>query len=507
MLNRKILFFFIFIGIAGYLNAQRIFYSSAGKDDFRNTGFEIIGKINAHYLTYTTNRGVYYIQSFNGEMKTEQRMKLTFLPDRIISTDVIAYPHHFYFMYQYQRKNIVYYMAAMFDENANMIGEPVQLDTTAISTFTNNKIYTLVCSEDKEKFMLLKINKKKDMNVVTFSIFDKMLHPLKKNTEYVPISDRNVFLTEFNLDNDGNIIFLEANGSSQGGNISDLSLYQKQFNEDSLTHYAIDISKIYLDDARLKVDNVNHQYLVTSFYSKTRRGNIEGLYCFLWNRDQQKEIKSAQTVFSDEFRENAKLEGNTKTAFNDFFLQNIVMRQDGGFIVTSESEYTSSRGISSNRWDYAYGSPYWSPYSNYYWTSPYYGYYYPWDRWGNTTNPINRYYADNIALISFDSVLNMEWMNVIHKSQFDDNSDNFISFGTFTENNSFHFLYNELYRRDWLLSDQSINTSGKITKEATFHDLGEGYDFLARYAKQVSVNEMIIPCQYKSYLCFARIEF
>lgn len=122
-------------------------------------------------------------------------------------------------------------------------------------------------------------------------------------------------------------------------------------------------------------------------------------------------------------------------------------------------------------------------------------------------NPINRYYADNIALVSFDSALNTEWMNVIHKSQFDDNSDNFISFGTFIENSSFHFLYNELYRSDWLLSDQSISINGQVHKEPTFHNLGEGYDILARYAKQVSANEVIVPCQFKSDLCFARIEF
>lgn len=504
---KKIGLLAIIIFVINTVNAQRIFYSSVGNDDLRNTGFEIIGKINSHYLTYTTNHGVYYIQSFNADMKTDQRMKLNFLPDRIISTDVIAYPHHFYFMYQFQRKSIVYYMAAMFDENARMIGEPIQLDTTSISTFTNNKIYTIVQSENREKILLFKINKKKDISQVTFSLFDKMLQPLQKKTVNIETSERNAFLTEFNLDNEGNIVFLKAIGTAQGGNITNLVLFQKRLESDTLTSNAIDVSKIYLDDARLKVDNVNHQYLVTSFYAKSRRGNIEGLYCFLWNRDQQKETKSVQAEFSDEFKQNAKLEGNVKTAFNDFFLQNIVMRQDGGFIVTSESEYTSSRGISSNRWDYAYGSPYWSPYSNYYWTSPYYGYYYPWDRWGNSTNPINRYYADNIALVSFDSVLNIEWMNVIHKSQFDDNSDNFISFGTFVENNSFHFLYNELFRRDWLLSDQSISINGQVKKEPTFHNLGEGYDFLARYAKQVSANEIIIPCQFKSYLCFARIEF
>lgn len=504
---RSILCAGIFLFLLTHARAQRIFYSPPGKDDMRNVGFEIIGKISNQYLAFTTMKNVYNIQVFNASMDLKQRVKLSFIPDRIISTDVVAYADHFYFMYQYQKKNIIYFMAAKFDGNAKMIGEPVQLDTTSISSFTNNKIYSVITSENKSKILIFKIQKQKNVHALTFCLFDKSLHLLERQAQHIDMSERNSFLTEFNVDNDGNIAFLKAMGTAQGGNISNLVLIQQQYMADSLFTYAIDVSHIYLDDARLKIDNVNHHYLIASFYSKSRRGNIEGLYCFLWDRDQQSEIKSVQTSFSEEFRQNAKIEGNTKTAFNDFFLQNIVMRNDGGFIVTSECEYTSSRGVSSNRWDYAYGSPYWSPYSNYYWTSPYYGYYYPWDRWGTSTNPINRYYADNIALVSFDSALNTEWMNVIHKSQFDDNSDNFISFGTFVENNTFHFLYNELYRSDWLLSDQSISINGQVKKEPTFHNLGEGYDILARYTKQVSANEVIVPCQFKSDLCFARIEF
>lgn len=503
----NLLVFGICLCMMGQVQAQRIFYSPPGKDDMRNVGFEIVGKVGTHYLAYTTTKNTYYMQAFNASMDITQRVKLNFLPDRIISTDVIAYPDYFYFLYQYQKKNIIYFMAAKFDENVKMIGEPAQLDTTSIGTFTNNKIYSVITSENKSKILVFKIRKQKEVHEVTFSLFDNTLHLLDREAQRIDMSERNSFLTEFNVDNDGHIAFLKATGTSQGGNISNLVLFQQQFKADSLSMYAIDVAKIYLDDARLKIDNVNHHYLITSFYSKSRRGNIEGLFCFLWDRDQQAELKSVQSSFPEEFRQNAKLEGNVKTAFNDFFLQNIVMRRDGGFIVTSECEYTSSRGITSNRWDYAYGSPYWSPYSNYYWTSPYYGYYYPWDRWGTSMNPINRYYADNIALVSFDSALNTEWMNVIHKSQFDDNSDNFISFGTFIENSSFHFLYNELYRSDWLLSDQSISINGQVHKEPTFHNLGEGYDILARYAKQVSANEVIVPCQFKSDLCFARIEF
>ncbi len=43
---------------------------------------------------------------------------------------------------------------------------------------------------------------------------------------------------------------------------------------------------------------------------------------------------------------------------------------------------------------------------------------------------INRYNAENIMVLSFDKNSNMEWSNVIPKSQFDDDGTNQISYQT-----------------------------------------------------------------------------
>ncbi|MDT9648872.1 hypothetical protein, partial [Campylobacter jejuni] len=89
-----------------------------------------------------------------------------------------------------------------------------------------------------------------------------------------------------------------------------------------------------------KVDNINKHYVITSFLSKTKRGNIEGLYYVLWDKQLNKELLNATHIFDAEFREDAKGEGSIKSAFNDYFLKNLIMRKDGGFIVIAESAYT-----------------------------------------------------------------------------------------------------------------------------------------------------------------------
>jgi len=278
---------------------------------------------------------------------------------------------------------------------------------------------------------------------------------------------------------------------------------------DSASYYDLDVNDMYLDDIKIKIDNVNENYLVTSFYAKQKRGNIDGLYCSVWDKKEQKIVYKTTTTFSDEIRENAKSEGNPKFAFNDFYIQKILMRKDGSFVIAAESVYSSTRGYNYSRLDYLYGSPFMRPTDYYYFTNPFYNsYYYPWSRWGSYGNfQVSRYYADNIAIIAFDSTANLQWTNVIHKSQYDDYTDNFIRYGTFNTGGKFHFLFNQLEKRTLLLTDQTITPDGEINRSPTLRNLSKEYQFMPMYAKQVSSYELVVPCQYRNYICFAKIEY
>lgn len=225
----------------------------------------------------------------------------------------------------------------------------------------------------------------------------------------------------------------------------------------------------------------------------------------MWDKQKAAEILTAATTFSEEFRADARSDGNIKAAFNDYFLKHIVLKKDGGFLVIAEAAYSTSRGNALNRWDYLYGSPYWSPMDYYSWNSPL-GYY-PWWRSSAFNTTLTRYFADNIAVVSFDPSGKMEWSNVIRKAQYDDNSDNFIGYGLVNSGDELHFLFNVQEKRDMILSDQAIAPSGQINRNPTFKNLDKGYDFMPRHAKQVGAHQVIVPCQYRGFTCFAKIEF
>ncbi len=496
--------------ISLFSHSQSIVYSAPDRNDVRNLDFDIVGKLNNNYLIFKNNHNNYTVAVYDDEMKQLATEKLDFLPDRTFNTDILSYRNFFYVFYQYQKRSIVYCMAAKIDGDGKLVGEPMELDTTQISMFMSNKIYSLLYSEDKQKIAFVKINTKEQVsNQVTCVLFDNDLRRIKKSVANIDMPDRSNFLTEFNIDNKGDLVFVRAAGSSKKDNISDITLITQKKDASDLTLHPLSSSRVYLDDIRLKVDNENNNFLLASFYSKSKRGNVDGLYASLFSKEADSVISTTYTAFDDDLRAEAKNEGNAKYAFNDFFLQNIVMRRDGGYVVAAESVYSSSRGNQYNRWDYlgnyygGYGSSlYYSPFSY-----GGYGYgYYPWYRGGFGYNN-TRYFADNIALLSFDSSAKLSWSNVIHKAQYDDNTDDFIGYTTMNTGTEVHFLYNQTERKNVLLSDQTVTPAGKLNQTPTLKNLGRGYEFMPRLGKQVAAKQMIIPCTYRNYICFAKVDF
>lgn len=513
--------FFLLFALSS-TQAQRIIYSEPDRDDVRSMNFEVIGKLGGQFHIYKGYRDMHYVAIYDAEMRQVEKNRLDFLPDRIFNADFLAFPDFYYMFYQYQKRNIVYCMAVKMDDKGKKVGEPVIMDTTDVTFSSNNRIYTVIFSEDKSKILAYKINAKNDKaHTVTTMLFDKQLDLLRKTRFVVNMPERNDFLEEFQVDNEGDLVFLRASGSAQNDNINKLSLIYKSAIDDEFLITDLQLPTINLDDIRVKVDNLNKKYLITSFFSKMRRGNIDGLYIAIYDKAGRKEALNTTVLFNDNLRAEAKNETSIKTAFNDFYIRNVILRKDGGFILTAESMYSSSRGGQLSRWDLLYGSPFWSPADYYMWGNPW-AWNSPW-AWGGMNsmnwglspwgtpggmggNSVTRFYADNVALLGFDASGKLEWSNMIRKSQFDDNTDNFIGFGSVVMGGQIHFLFNVQEKRTMVLSDQSLTPDGQLIRNPTFRNIDKGHDFMPRHAKQVGARQLIMPSMFRNFICFAKID-
>ncbi|MDB5195698.1 MAG: hypothetical protein JWP88_68 [Flaviaesturariibacter sp.] len=499
--------FFFLIGIL-FQNlgamAQKIVYSEYDRDENRRMTFEVIGKVSGNFLVYKNYRGKSFVSVYDNEMKQLAKEEQTYIPDdRLVNIDFYSYPDHAYMIYEYQKKNVVYCEAVKIDGNGKKMTDVVLLDTSHIGFAGNNKIYSTVSSEDKNNLMLFKVNSRnKSLYLLSTLLLDKNLAELKRSRMQVPMQDRDDYLGEFNVDNEGDFVFTKFSRSNND-NVSKTLLMWKPAMSDSLLVTDLGLNKTLLDEVHLKVDNVNKRYFLTSFYYKQKRGNIDGFYFYVWDKTTKRTAMENTVALGEELRTEARGSATVKTAFNDYFIRHIIIKKDGGFLIGSEAYYTTSRIGGWNRLDYLYGSPY-SSGLDYYSYSPYYNNVY----WRNRySNQAVRYHADNVAILSFDKTGRMEWSDVIHKEQIDDESDDELSYQVINTGGQLHFLFNMDERKTRLLNDFVLSPDGQLNRNPTLKNLDRDYEFLPKFGKQVSGRQMIVPCYYRNYICFAKVEF
>jgi len=502
--------FLLILFLLGFIagSSQRIVYSEPDKDDTQRMEFEIIGKLDGNFLIYKnprTNRHV--ISVLNNNMQEISKSELEFLPkeDRIINIDFFPYGDFFYMIYQYQKKNVIYCEAARLDAQGVKTREVIPLDTTNIGFTSDNKIYTVQSSEDKSKIMVFKINSRnKKQYMLTTLLFNDQLELLKKSRIAIPMEERHETLSEFYVDNEGDLIFSKMYRNS-ADNINRASFAIKYAQADTLQMNTLNIEDKWLDEIHIKVDNFNKRYFLTSFYYKQKRGNIEGFYFYVWDKEQGSPMMQDTALLTEDLRREARGDGiSPRLAFNDYFIRNIIIRRDGGFIIGSEAYYTTSRFNNWNRWNYLYRYPFLNPINSYYY-NPYYSSSIWNSRW-YSSQPV-RYHADNITVLAFDKDGNMEWNTVMGKEQYDDNTDNLLSYQVMNTGGELHFLFNQHEKRYNLLNDYSISPQGQLTRNPTLKNLDKGHEFMPKYAKQVSARQMIVPCVYRNYICFAKLEY
>jgi hypothetical protein len=489
---------------SGAVSAQKISYSEPERDDYKSTEFEILGRVSGNILVYKNDRGDYVVSVYDNAMQLKDRVKLDFLPKKLISADFVSYADKVYMLYQFQRKDAVYSFCAIMDGNGHFNEPPILVDSTRIGFYSKeNKVYSVEYSEDKNKIMVYKINQDKENDNVFYTfLYDSAFHLINNSRVSLPMESKKSFLSNFNLSNDGDLIFNKLERTNNRDYIVSGSLIIKRAVVDSFETVPMQLKNQLLDEVKMKLDNNNRKVLVTAFYYKQKRGNVEGLYVSKYDYAQNQLLYEKEMVFTPELKGNAKGESSTNAAFNEYFIRKITNTKNGGFILTAESFYTTSRYQPWNRWNYMYG-----PYGMYtpYYYSPYSPFYY--NPWYNNYNSQNRYHYDNVAVLSVDNEGNLLWSNFVHKSQYDDGSDLYLSYMMVNIGSELRFLFNELDRRNYMLTDNSIEPDGHSSRMPTLRNLDKGFTWMPRYGKQISGRSVLIPCVYRNYICFAKIDF
>lgn len=503
MLKKETFLLLVCVLFAFCTNAQKLTFAEVDREDKGDVNFEIIGKLNNNFLVYKNVRWRHKISVYNNEMKEIDLVNLDFLPEKTFNVDIVAYPDYFYMIYQYQKKNILYCMGIKMNAMGKKLTEPFEIDTTKISFFSNNKIYNTIVSENKEYIAIFKLHDKSDNYALGIKLFNKNFEIVKSNRQVLRYDDRRDNYDNFLVDNEGNFLFskdIKEGNRTNSYRLHIVSLYKAS---DTLSIYQANIDKKYVDNVNIKIDNLNGKYIVNALYYKKSRGSVEGIYSLIYDKSTPESSLGIFSPISDSIRAEAKQTGQFRFALDNFFIKQIIVKKDGGYVLIAEDFSTQQFGNNFNnwnRWD-NWNSPFFNPGGFYY--NPYYGYYRSPGFFNN--NQSTRFYYSNILISSFTTTGKAEWSRVLQKEQSDDDNESFLSFSALPNGGEIHFLYN-MDKRNQIIADNSINVTGNVKRNPPLKSEQKGHQFMPRFAKQVAAKQFIMPCDYRGFLTFVKID-
>lgn len=488
--------------------AQTITYSEVEKSDSRNANFEILGKFGDNFLIYKNISRRNDLTIYNYDMTIKEILKLDFISDRTDNIDFVTFPDRFLMIWQYQKNNMMYCKGANMDGLGNLIGEVITMDTTRVGVFTNAPSYDVSWSEDKRKILMYKVQAKNDEYNLTAKVFNESLTPLDSIRTTINYNDRREAFSDLQISNSGTIVFSKEKQNARPEYINTLEINFRKLYDSLITTTPVPLDDQLIGDVNIKIDNLNKQYLINSFAYRKNNGNIGGMFTALIN-DSMVLTKKMINEFNDTLRQKLSNNPGYRSAFDDFYVKNIILKKDGGFIITAE-EYTRKTRFGGN-YDDRFNNPY-SPYNRYYYNSfsdyylynrGYYGYYRP---YGNYARDIIYNYNDIIAF-SFSNDLKLQWNNVLNKTTSDIETDNFLSFSNMNAGSEIHFLFLQKDNNKQIVSDHALQPNGQIIRYATLKTKESGWFFMPRLARQTGARQMIIPCVVRNNIAFAKIDF
>lgn len=529
---------FVLIALVQLGWSQSYVVSGIEKTDKEGMQYEVLGKLGNHYWIYKKNGTISTIAQYNEQMQLVKQNDLTFLPAQVQQIEFIKRDQQLFAFYQFQNNKTVYAALATLKSDGQLNGDPVILDTAQnIRPGSRAKIFNLIESDDHQRILLFSVNTSNPSSIkLKTSSYNGNFEETADATISINSANKKSTLSDFALDNKGNLYCLR--NTTQNGSAPAVSLIYLSEGGREVIESPVLNAQFLLDDIRLKIDNTNNRVVLNSFYAISKKGNIEGLYTYIWDANTKTEILSSANRFTDANRALVTSKRNLKTALDAYYIDKVKTQSNGDYIVMAESAETYSNRSAFSRWDYFWGGPFYNPFMFNYWNRPFgfypwtrfgwggfggmgfgpgfgwgWGYGFGWGGMGGFWNPYASfgypsvtYNANQIALMSFNQKGDLQWVKTIDKSQSDMNVDQFIGYGSFENNNGVNIIYYQKQKGQRQFVFNTLTNEGTLSKGESINIQEKRFDWMPRALKQVGEKECIIPYQYNNKIGFAKVQ-
>jgi hypothetical protein len=284
-------------------------------------------------------------------------------------------------------------------------------------------------------------------------------------------------MNDYQLDNDGNVLLLTSIDSDKKVNRDKrYSLVEAAAAKESLTYHPLRLENYYITDLKLAIDYLNNKMVLAGFFSELNSFSSAGIFYTTIDRatgETKRFSESFKAKFLNEFTGERTI--NRGTELINYYIDRIVLRSDGGVILVAESYYVTE---STN-------------YNSYYqlYTTSY------------------TYHYDNVLIFSVNREGKLDWENIIRKNQVSEDDGAFYSsYIMAVDADKIHFVYNKYVQRGTDVLRFTVNNKGQSIEKVLVKS-GSDILLMPGGGRQITADQVLIPCLQKNKTNFIRITF
>jgi hypothetical protein len=479
------LYIALFVFFAPLVQAQKVVYTDYAPYDVRTSNLSIVGKVNGVLYTFRSYGKEYFLDAYNDEMGKTATIVLDFFPEKIYNVRFIPFEDKMLVLYQSQEGTRIIQYAAMLNDKGMLQKTPLKIDEKRTSFFGvagDKEFFSSAVSENRNHIMVYSAHHKNRTLEFSGYWLDATLMKVTKKVKLNYKANEIVASNDGIMSNTGQF-FLPVFTLIGSRNFSDeYTILSVTKEEGVFRKSTLNIGENYLEYPFQKIDNTNGKIHFASFYSTKKNGNNEGVAAATFDINGLNFATPNFIPFDDDMRGESGAKRRER-ALNDFKINQLVIKNDGGFVVAAEETYITTQ-------------------SNFMPAMGFYSFYYT----PVMSQSIREYHYNDILLLSYNSNNQKEWHTFLRKEQYSqEDAGMFSSYSLMNTGGGLGFLFNDFDARRSRIQLSSVSSEGKVNIGYMDAGAADDPDWLPRLGKQVDSREIVVPCLRKKQLCFAKI--
>ncbi len=443
--------------------------------------YELLGKVEDRYIVYRDKGFAKQINVFNEYLEQTSESELVLEQKRSTVIQAQNLDSLFQIVYSYVEEDSTHLRMRRYNSKGVLRDSALLIKKKRNATF---KPYEYEVSEDQSKLLLYSMSKDGVMDCILFD-----------NDQGEVIAQRELIIDEFQIRtqhyrmelSDRGELFFMFHKRFDGSDENLLKVATFDFMTFQSSFGVIDFGAYFRRDMITDYNNLHNKLIICGTYAEKRGRDPLGHYII--NEDANNLGRAFEPSFVEFSPALVQEVGRSKRKkskiFQNFWIKDILKRQDGGLLIFMElyKEFSRRSSYGSNIVRNSNFGP-------------------------NARRGWVDYYNEDIVITSFSADETIDWTKVLYKKQFSQDDDAvFSSYFVMKTPSRLRLVYNDEIKRSNTVSEYIMDPGGWIKRNSLLSTSQLNMKLRFRDAVQISSNELLIPSENNYTLSLVKITY